>query len=44
MEFRVAIGALLREFPDLRLAASVTEVPWRSGSLLRNPQELLVRW
>lgn len=44
MEFRVAIGVLLREFPGLRLAVGPGDVPWRSGSLLRNPKELLVCW
>ena len=44
MEMQVALGELLRGFPDLRLAVPADEVPWRSGGLVRGPRELLVAW
>ena len=44
MEMQVALGELLRGFPDLRLAVPADEVPWRTGALVRGPQELLLAW
>lgn len=44
MELQVALGELLREFPDLRLAGAPDDVEWKSGALVRGPQELLVAW
>lgn len=43
-ELQVALGSLLRRFPNLRLALPADEVPWRDGSLLRSPRELRVVW
>jgi cytochrome P450 len=44
MELQEAIGALLREFPDLRLAVPADEVPWRRGALVRGPERLPLAW
>lgn len=44
LELQVALGSLLQRFPDLRLAVPVEEVPWKTGLLVRGPQELAVRW
>jgi len=44
MELQEAIGALLREFPDLRLAIPADEVPWRRGALVRGPERLPLDW
>jgi nocardicin N-oxygenase len=44
MELQEAIGALLREFPDLHLAIPADEVPWRRGALVRGPERLPVDW
>ncbi|WP_239396339.1 cytochrome P450 [Frankia sp. CiP3] len=43
MELQVAVGTLLRRFPDLRLA-DPERIPWREGSILRGPSALLVAW
>ena len=44
MELQEAIGGLLREFPDLRLAVPADEVRWRRGALVRGPQVLPLTW
>jgi len=44
MELQEAVGALLAEFPDLRLAVDPAAVPWRTGALVRGPRELLLSW
>ncbi|MHA6781510.1 cytochrome P450 [Pseudonocardia saturnea] len=44
MELQEAVGALLAEFPDLRLAVDPADVPWRTGALVRGPRELLISW
>ncbi|WP_448321770.1 cytochrome P450 [Streptomyces sp. CO7] len=44
MELQIALGALLRRFPQLRLAVPAKEVPWRVVTLQRAPRELLVTW
>jgi cytochrome P450 len=44
MELQVAIGALLRRFPDLRLAADVDDIIWCAGGLVRAPVNLPVAW
>lgn len=44
MELQEAVGALLAEFPDLRLAVDPADVPWRTGALVRGPEELLLSW
>jgi cytochrome P450 len=44
MELQVALRALLRRFPELRLATQAAQIPWRSGLILRGPQTLLVQW
>jgi nocardicin N-oxygenase len=41
---QVALGELLRAFPDLRLAVAPEDVPWRTGALVRGPRELLLAW
>ena len=43
MELQVALGTLLRRFPELRLA-DVDSIPWREGSILRGPSSLVVAW
>ncbi|ALC18579.1 cytochrome P450 [Streptomyces pristinaespiralis] len=44
LELRVALASLLRAFPALRLAVPAAQVPWRQGSLVRGPRQLLLRW
>ncbi|MFC4949850.1 cytochrome P450 [Pseudonocardia sp. GCM10023141] len=44
MELQEALSALLREFPDLRLAVPAQDVPWRTGALVRGPRELPLTW
>ncbi|MGY1456053.1 cytochrome P450 [Streptomyces sp. SS8] len=44
MELQIALGALLRRFPRLRLAVPAGEVPWRVVTLQRAPRELMVEW
>ncbi|GAA2520619.1 cytochrome P450 [Pilimelia columellifera] len=44
MELEVGLGALLRDFPDLRLAVPEAEIPWRSNNLVRGPRQLMVAW
>jgi cytochrome P450 len=44
MELQVALGTLLRRLPTLRLAVPETELRWKSGMLVRGPEELPVAW
>ena len=44
MELQVALGELLRGFPDLRLAGAPEDVVWKTGAFVRGPRELLVAW
>ncbi|GAA2553401.1 cytochrome P450 [Pseudonocardia hydrocarbonoxydans] len=44
MELQEAVGSLLAAFPDLRLAVDPADVPWRTGALVRGPEELLLSW
>ncbi|WP_214370948.1 cytochrome P450 [Pseudonocardia sp. H11422] len=44
MELQVAIGALQRGFPDLRLAVPAADVEWKTGALVRGPRTLPVSW
>ncbi|MFC9897896.1 cytochrome P450 [Nocardia sp. NPDC127579] len=44
LELQIAIATLLRRFPDLRLAAPIEEVPWKTGLLVRGPKALPVTW
>jgi cytochrome P450 len=44
MELQEAIGGLLREFPDLRLAVPAGDVEWRKGTLARGPRTLPLTW
>ncbi|GAB0103138.1 cytochrome P450 [Nocardia sp. JMUB6875] len=44
LELQVALTALLRRFPNLRLAVPADEVPWKSGMLLRGPKSLPAAW
>jgi cytochrome P450 len=43
MEAEIAIGSLLRRFPDMELATDRATLPWRPSALLRGPAELPVR-
>jgi len=43
MEAEIALGSLLRRFPDLTLAAERDSIRWRPSALLRGPAELPVR-
>jgi cytochrome P450 len=43
MEAEIAVGALLRRFPDMELACDRKEIPWRPSALLRGPAALPVR-
>ena len=43
MEAEVALGSLLRRFPEVELAAERDRVPWRPSPLLRGPAALPVR-
>ncbi|MEV0680219.1 cytochrome P450 [Actinosynnema sp. NPDC050436] len=43
-EMRVALGALLRRFPALRLAEGADELPWRRGRMARGLDRLPVTW
>jgi cytochrome P450 len=42
LELREALGVLLREAPELRLAVPADQVCWLPNSMLRRPQELPV--
>jgi cytochrome P450 len=44
MELQEALGGLLREFPDLRLAVPPEQVQWRTGALVRGPKALPLAW
>ena len=44
MELQEALGGLLREFPDLRLAVPAEQVVWRTGGLVRGPTALPLAW
>ncbi|HET8660000.1 MAG TPA: cytochrome P450 [Micromonosporaceae bacterium] len=44
MELQIAIGALLRHLPDLRLAVPAGDVAWCQGGLVRAPLKLMVAW
>jgi cytochrome P450 len=44
MELQVALAALLRRFPQVRLAVPADEVEWKKGMLVRGPRELPVTW
>ncbi|MFG2286512.1 cytochrome P450 [Streptomyces sp. NPDC048595] len=43
-ELEVALSALLKRFPELRLAKPADEVPWNKTSIWRYPVELPVTW
>ncbi|GAA2425816.1 cytochrome P450 [Actinomadura vinacea] len=43
-ELQVAIGSLVRRFPDLRLAVDPAEIRWRTSALIQGPVELPVAW
>jgi cytochrome P450 len=43
MESEIALGSLLRRFPDMELACARHEIRWRPSALLRGPAELPVR-
>ncbi|MFE3227346.1 cytochrome P450 [Nocardia sp. NPDC059228] len=44
LELHVTLTALLRRFPNLRLAVLADEVEWKTGMLLRGPKALPVVW
>jgi cytochrome P450 len=44
MELQEALGSLLREFPDLRLAVAPEDVQWRKGAFVRGPRTLPLTW
>ena len=44
VELQVAIGSLIREFPDLALASSAQELTWTSGSRVCSVSQLPVTW
>jgi cytochrome P450 len=44
LELRVAFPALLRRFPDLRLAVDPAEVRYRQRSIVYGVEELPVAW
>lgn len=43
MELEIALGTMLRRFPDTELACPRPEIPWRPSALLRGPAALPVR-
>ncbi|MEV4001875.1 cytochrome P450 [Actinomadura sp. NPDC049753] len=43
-EMRMALAALTRRFPDLRLAVPPESIRWRTDSLFHGPMELPVTW
>ncbi|MFI7086145.1 cytochrome P450 [Streptomyces anulatus] len=43
-ELQLALHRLAARFPDLRLAAPMDTVTWRTGTTSRSPQRLGVRW
>lgn len=43
-ELQLALHRLAARFPDLRLAAPLDTVAWRTGTTSRSPQRLGVRW
>lgn len=44
MDIQVALTAILRRFPELRLAVPAQEIKWRSGMAMRAPNALPVVW
>jgi cytochrome P450 len=44
LELQVAFSALVRWLPWLELATAAGEVPWRSGLVMRGPEQLPVTW
>jgi cytochrome P450 len=44
VELQVAITALIRRLPGLKLAVAESELPWKNGMLVRGLKELPVTW
>lgn len=44
LEATIAIGTLLRRFPDLRPAVALEDVPWTPTGIMRGPRSLPVRF
>ncbi|MBB5874103.1 cytochrome P450 [Allocatelliglobosispora scoriae] len=44
MELRTMLATLIRRLPNLRLAVTAEEIPWKTGQLIRGPQSLPVTW
>ncbi|HET9770344.1 MAG TPA: cytochrome P450, partial [Acidimicrobiia bacterium] len=43
IELEIALGTMLRRFPDMELACPRAEIPWRPSALLRGPAVMPVR-
>jgi cytochrome P450 len=44
MELQVALAALVRRFPKLRIAVPEPELVWRSGVIVRGPKSFPIAW
>ncbi|WP_190816035.1 cytochrome P450 [Saccharopolyspora pogona] len=44
MELQVAIGTLIKRFPQLSFAVPVDEVVWKRGRMTRGPEALPITW
>ncbi|NUQ95992.1 MAG: cytochrome P450 [Streptomyces sp.] len=44
LELQVVLSTLVERLPRLRLAVPTSELRWRTGSLLRTPESVPVRW
>lgn len=44
LEITTIIGRLAAEFPNLTLDADPETLPWDTGTVLRRPTSLPVRW
>ncbi|MGH9001426.1 MAG: cytochrome P450, partial [Acidimicrobiia bacterium] len=42
LELEIALGTLLRRFPDMKLACRRHLIPWRPSALLRGPAAMPV--
>lgn len=42
MEAQIAIGEILRRFPNWRIAEPVSEIPWMNSMVARGPMRLPV--
>ena len=44
LELQVALGTLLRRFPELRFGVPQEDITWKAGMLVRGPSVLPVAW